>query len=160
MLFRAFDVLANPRGLPIRFWDLQDVSSPQLGVVDVFIPPLFRFDDRADPVLGLELSEVALEGLGSDGIEVSGLAGDDLPDLGLPRREGYPAPRFDHELGHAHSPVVPRGESRPRGGAGKSGLRPAVDLSERGVYPEGFAEPVVREFIPDESPEVLEAHLI
>ena len=84
----------------------------------------------------------------------------DLPDLVLPRREGYPAPRFDHELGHAHSPVVPRGESRPRGGAGKSGLRPAVDLSERGVYPEGFAEPVVRELIPDESPEVLEAHLI
>ncbi len=42
----------------------------------------------------------------------------DLPDLGLPWRKGDLAPRFDHELGHAHSPVVPRGESRPREGVG------------------------------------------
>ena len=84
----------------------------------------------------------------------------DLPDLGLPWRKGDLAPRFDHELGHADSSVAPRGESRPREGVGLSGLRPVVDLPERGVYPEGFAEPVVRELIPDDLPHILEAHQV
>ena len=56
--------------------------------------------------------------------------------------------------------MVPYGESRPREGVGLSGLRPVVDLPERGVYPEGFAEPVVRELIPDDLPHILEAHQV